>query len=73
MSICHVIVIEKCQRKVESRAMIPDHTQKTNTVGGWGVSRGHVAGQTTAKTGKKKSFGAVRSPGLALFGSIIKI
>ena len=56
-SICHVIVTEKCQRKVKSRATILDPTQETNTVSDGGGSRATWWAQTTPKTGDNKSFG----------------
>ena len=40
---------EKGQRKVESRAAIPNPTPKTNTVGGWGGPRDHVVGPNHLK------------------------
>ena len=42
LSVHHLILSKKCQRKVESRATIPDPTQEANIVGDWGGPRGHV-------------------------------
>ena len=58
-------------RKVKLSALVVI-SQKDYSQGGWGVGQGAVwQGQTAPKTGNEKSFGAARSPGLALSSSII--
>ena len=54
-SICHIIVTEKCQGKVESRVTILDPTQETNMVAELRWVTWRV--QTTPKMGNNKSFG----------------
>ena len=49
LSICYVIVTEKCQRKVESRPIIPDPSRTETKVGECGWAKSHMTGPNHKK------------------------
>ena len=55
-SLHHLRLSKKCQRKVESRAVIHDCTLATKIEGDWDGPRDMWRGQTTPKKANKKSY-----------------